>query len=99
MAITVLIQFSDGKSLEIKEYSTINIARNRTRVNINIANANNDLALNVLYDRIVDLQGDDETFNIAVKTESGGKAEYTGIVSDYYNSGENEILHLATKQI
>lgn len=97
MAISILIQFSENRTLEIKEYSTINMSRNGRVLDINITNVNNDLALNAIYDKIVDLQGDTETFSIAVEAGENSKAEFSGIISNYYNSGETEILHLATK--
>lgn len=100
MAITVIINFPNGKTLDIGKYTGINVSRNGRLLDINITNADNDFRLNDTYDEILNnlLIGDDDTFAITLKASESGGAEFSNIVASYYNSGDLEVLHLATKQ-
>lgn len=98
MAITVIINFPNGKTLDIDKYTGINVSRNGRQLDINITNAENDFMLNAAYDKILTLQGNAETFDITLKANESGGAEFSGIEANYYNSGDLEVLHLATKQ-
>ncbi len=99
MAMGVTLSFStSGKTLKLKNYTSINLSRNGQQIDINVTNTNNDLALNTIYDEIISLQGSDTSFGITIDAGEN-KAEFTNIISNYYNSGEVEVLHLATKLI
>ena len=92
----ITMNFADGKSIEVNEYCTVNIQRNKKNVDINLTNALNNLSLNNIYDKIAELQDEDKTFSVTVKTETGSAAVYDGVAASYYNSGDSEILCIST---
>ncbi len=96
MAMAIILGFSNNKTLEVKNYTSINLNRNGRQLDINVTNTNNDLSLNAVYDRIIELQGSYDTFGVTVEAGES-KAEFSGIEANYYNSGDVEVLHLATK--
>jgi hypothetical protein len=94
--VTITIQFSKGETLEVKDYSNINVQRRLNHVDVNITVTPPTLALNTLYDKILECRVDGGTFDVIAKTDEGNEANYPRLAVDYYNTGDNEILHLFT---
>ncbi|MCL1924544.1 MAG: hypothetical protein FWF50_03050 [Defluviitaleaceae bacterium] len=95
--ISLHLDFKLGGRLIINKYSTLDIQRQKGQININLTNNTGNLSFNSLFDEITEQLGEDETFNIVVKTNNG-KAIYKNLVADYYNNTHHEILHFG-KQI
>jgi len=93
--MNLILRFAGDEVLEVTGY-TLNIQRAKRRIDINLTNATGDLSLDAVYDKIITLQGNDETFSLAIRTEAGKEVIYSGLTADYYNSGDNEILHIST---
>jgi len=93
----IFLHFDEGKVLEVADYTTINIQRSKRILDINFTNSRPDLTLHDLYDKIIEMQGEDVSFTLSLQADSGDTAEYDGLIADYYHNGICEILHVSTK--
>jgi len=96
--MNIILHFAGNKTLELTDHTPINIQRTKDLLDVNITNTCEDLFLNGVYDKIIALQGADETFDLSIRTEMGNTAEYAGLTANYYNSGDCEILHITTNR-
>jgi len=91
MDIVLILHFTAGE-LAIKEYTSLDISRRENEIHVNITNDKGNFAFNSLYDKILELLGDDESFKIEIKQEAGG-ATFTDIAADYHLNNAAEVLH------
>ena len=91
--MNIKLRFENGAELAITDYTRLEVNRQGKQVHINLTHDSN-MAFNGLYDEILGLLGDDETFSIII--ESGGiAAVHKGMAASYYQNSDSEMLHFS----
>jgi len=88
---TAIIIHLGGDELVLDKFSTIDVSRNANGTNINISNADHDMAYNALFSQIRKSLGENDTLSITIKREKGS-ARFENLVVSYHLTTNGELL-------
>jgi hypothetical protein len=97
LSITIIMHFDGGVELILSEYTTIDVSRRGKDLHINITSTAGDMALNAIYDKILEYLGEKESFDIVIKQGDKGSATFENMMADYHVNDYREVLHFTQK--